>query len=89
MTVRITKPTINVREKLTELDRDNIESKNIHNLDVTKSLSVPKGTTAERPIDKKADIRYNTTTTSLEFYNGTEWVDIVTDYVPTGSTTLG
>ena len=34
-------------------------------------------------------MRFNTTNSALEFYNGTEWVEIITDYFPTGSVILG
>jgi len=55
----------------------------------TDALSLPTGTTAQRPSGTDAYIRKNSTNNALEFYNGTEWVEIITDYFPTGSTTLG
>jgi len=55
----------------------------------TDALSLPTGTTAQRPSGTDAYIRKNSTNNSLEFYNGTEWVEIITDYFPTGSTILG
>ena len=55
----------------------------------TDALSLPTGTTAQRPTGTDAYIRKNSTNNSLEFYNGTEWVEIITDYFPTGSTILG
>lgn len=40
----------------------------------TSSLSLPVGTTAQRPASPVAGtIRWNTTTSKLEFYSGTEW----------------
>ena len=55
----------------------------------TDALSLPTGTTAQRPSGTDAYIRKNITNNALEFYNGTNWVEIITDYFPTGSTTLG
>jgi hypothetical protein len=55
----------------------------------TDALSLPTGTTAQRPSGTDAYIRKNSTNNALEFYNGTNWVEIITDYFPTGSTTLG
>jgi len=55
----------------------------------TGAVALPQGTTSERPSGSAPYIRYNTTNSALEFYNGTNWVEIITDYFPTGSTTLG
>lgn len=55
----------------------------------TDAVALPTGTTAQRPSGTDAYIRKNSTNNALEFYNGTEWVEIITDYFPTGSTTLG
>ena len=55
----------------------------------TGAVALPQGTTAQRPSGSAPYIRKNTTNNALEFYNGTEWVEIITDYFPTGSTILG
>ena len=55
----------------------------------TGAVALPQGTTAQRPAGNNPYIRFNTTSSALEFYNGTNWVEIITDYFPTGSTTLG
>ena len=55
----------------------------------TGAVALPQGTTAERPSGSAPYIRYNTTNSALEFYDGTSWVEIITDYFPTGSTILG
>jgi len=55
----------------------------------TGAVALPQGTTAQRPSGNAPYIRKNTTNSALEFYNGTNWVEIITDYFPTGSTTLG
>ena len=55
----------------------------------TGAVALPQGTTAQRPAGNNPYIRFNTTNSALEFYNGTNWVEIITDYFPTGSTTLG
>ena len=55
----------------------------------TCAVALPQGTTAQRPSGSAPYIRYNTTNSALEFYDGTSWVEIITDYFPTGSTILG
>ena len=55
----------------------------------TGAVALPQGTTAQRPTGSAPYIRKNTTNNALEFYNGTNWVEIITDYFPTGSTILG
>lgn len=55
----------------------------------TDAVALPTGTTAQRPSGTDAYIRKNSTNNALEFYNGIEWVEIITDYFPTGSTILG
>ena len=55
----------------------------------TTAVALPTGTTAQRPSGTSAYIRKNTTNNALEYHNGTNWVEIITDYFPTGSTTLG
>jgi len=62
------------------------------NLDIsqqTGAVALPQGTTAQRPSRNAPYIRYNTTNSALEFYNGTDWVEIISDYFPSGSTILG
>lgn len=47
------------------------------NLTGTGSLTIPSGTTAQRPSSPSAGmIRYNTETNKSEFYNGTNWLNI-------------
>ena len=55
----------------------------------TDAFALPQGTTAQRPSGNNPYIRYNTTNSALEFYNGTDWVEIISDYFPTGSVILG
>ena len=57
----------------------------------TGAIQLPSGTTAERPAASSSTpyMRWNSTNSALEFYNGTEWVEILVDYVPTGSIILG
>ena len=55
----------------------------------TDAIALPQGTTAQRPSGSAPYIRYNTTNSALEFYNGTDWVEIISDYFPTGSVILG
>jgi hypothetical protein len=52
----------------------------------TTGIALPQGTTAQRPTGNNPYIRWNTTNSALEFYNGTDWVEIISDYFPSGST---
>ena len=51
----------------------------------TTAVALPQGTTAQRPTGSAPYIRKNTTNNALEYYDGTSWVEIITDYFPTGS----
>tara|TARA_B100000287_G_scaffold182939_1_gene173055 strand:+ start:2347 stop:2604 length:258 start_codon:yes stop_codon:yes gene_type:complete len=43
----------------------------------TGAFQLPSGTTAQRPASPQAGyMRWNTTTTEAEFYNGTEWKNL-------------
>ena len=55
----------------------------------TDAIELPQGTTAQRPSGNNPYLRWNTTNSALEFYNGTDWVEIISDYFPSGSTILG
>ena len=55
----------------------------------TDAVALPKGTTAQRPTAVAGMIRWNTTTGAAELYNGAEWIEVITDYIPSGSTILG
>ena len=55
----------------------------------TGAVALPQGTTAQRPTGSAPYIRKNTTNNALEYYDGTSWVEIITDYFPTGSVILG
>ena len=55
----------------------------------TTGIALPQGTTEQRPTGSTPYLRWNTTNTALEFYNGTDWVEIISDYFPSGSTILG
>ena len=50
----------------------------------TGSLQLPAGTTAQRPTPATGDIRFNTTLTQFEGYNGSAWGEIANG-VPAGS----
>ena len=51
------------------------------------ALGLPVGTTTERPsIPQGGYTRWNSTNSAMEIYNGTDWVEVVTDYFPSGST---
>ena len=50
----------------------------------TGSLQLPTGTTAQRPTPATGDIRFNTTLTQFEGYNGSAWGEIANG-VPVGS----
>ena len=53
------------------------------------AIGLPKGTTAQRPTGVEGFIRFNSTSKALEIYDGTNWVEIITDYFPSGSVILG
>ena len=55
----------------------------------TDAVALPQGTTAQRPTGDNPYLRWNTTNSALEFYNGTDWVEIISDYFPSGSTIFG
>ena len=42
----------------------------------TNALTVPAGTTGERPPGTAGDVRVNTTTGNFEYYNGLAWIEI-------------
>lgn len=66
------------------------ETGNINLSFATGSVSLPSGNTSERPSSPEGGaIRWNSDNSAIEAYNGNEWVEIITDYFPTGSTTLG
>ncbi len=57
--------------------------------DTTSAIKLPRGSTSERPTDTSSTtpyMRWNSTNSALEVYNGSEWVEIITDYFPSGST---
>jgi len=57
--------------------------------EATDYLQIPTGTTAQRPGTASAGyIRFNTTTTKLEAYDGTSWIDVGPDYPFTMDNTL-
>ena len=54
------------------------------------ALGLPVGTTSERPTSPLAGFtRWNSSTSAMEIYTGNEWVEIVTDYFPSGSIAFG
>ena len=54
------------------------------------AIGFPVGTTSERPTNALAGFtRWNSTTSSLEVYTGNEWVTMVSEYFPSGSTVFG
>lgn len=54
------------------------------------ALGLPVGTTAQRPyVPQGGYTRWNSSNTALEIFDGINWVEIITDYFPFGSTILG
>jgi hypothetical protein len=50
------------------------------NIDTTTALQIAVGTTSQRPVSPAAgDLRFNSTTTSTEVYNGSAWVNVGQD----------
>ena len=66
-----------------------IDSSGVDLSQTTSGIALPQGTTAQRPSVNSPYLRWNTTNSALEFYNGTDWVEIISDYFPSGSTILG
>ena len=53
----------------------------------TGALGLPVGVSTSRPDDPQAGYtRWNTTNSAMEIYNGSEWIEIIADYFPSGST---
>ena len=53
------------------------------------ALGLPVGATSERPDTPVGGYtRWNSTNSAMEIYNGTDWVEVVTDYFPSGSTNV-
>jgi len=46
------------------------------NITSTSALKLPAGTTAQRPTPAQGQIRYNTTTSGFEGYNGSAWTSV-------------
>ena len=50
------------------------------------ALGLPVGVTSDRPDDPQAGYtRWNSDAGAMEVYNGVDWVEIITDYYPSGS----
>ena len=50
------------------------------------ALGLPVGVTSSRPENPQAGYtRWNSTKSSMEVYDGADWVSIITDYFPSGS----
>jgi hypothetical protein len=50
------------------------------NIDTTTALQIAVGTTAQRPVaPSTGDLRFNSTNTSVEVYNGSTWVNVGQD----------
>ena len=45
-------------------------------INTTGSLQIPVGTTAQRPTAAQGQLRFNTTTSKPEIYNGSAWADV-------------
>jgi len=66
------------------------ETGNINLSFASGAVSLPSGNTSERPSSPEGGaIRWNSDNSAIEAYNGTNWVEIITDYFPAGSTILG
>jgi hypothetical protein len=66
------------------------ETGNVNLSFASGAVSLPSGNTSNRPSNPEGGaVRWNSDNSAIEAYNGTNWVEIITDYFPTGSTTLG
>lgn len=56
---------------------------------VTDAVALPAGTVSQRPSTPFGGyIRWNNATNAVEVYNGVAWVELISDYFPSGSTIL-
>ena len=54
------------------------------------ALGLPVGATTERPdVPQAGFTRWNSTTKSMEVYNGEHWMEVIADYFPSGSCFFG
>ena len=54
------------------------------------ALGLPEGATTERPdVPQAGFTRWNSTTKSMEIYNGENWMEVIADYFPSGSCFFG
>ncbi len=54
------------------------------------ALGLPVGATTERPdVPQAGYTRWNSNTKSMEVYNGEEWLEVISDYFPSGSCHFG
>ena len=54
------------------------------------ALGLPVGATTERPdVPQAGFTRWNSTTKSMEIYNGEHWMEVIADYFPSGSCFFG
>lgn len=55
----------------------------------TDAVALPAGNVIQRPSTPFGGyIRWNNVTNAVEVYNGTAWVELISDYFPSGSTIL-
>ena len=56
---------------------------------VTDAIALPSGSASQRPVPAAGGyIRWNNVTNAFELYNGIAWVEIISDYFPSGSTII-
>jgi len=56
------------------------------NVNSTSAIKIPVGTTGERPTPAQGQIRYNTTTSGFEGYNGSAWTSVGAQFAYTRTT---
>lgn len=55
----------------------------------TDAIALPSGPVGQRPSSPAGGyIRWNNISNAVEVYNGTSWVELISDYFPSGSTIL-
>jgi hypothetical protein len=54
----------------------------------TGSLTLPNGTTAQRPVGEAGHVRYNTDLKTTEYFNGSEWQSFVNSHVGVNLATI-
>lgn len=68
--------SIQINDTIVIDDSRNIANANSANFTGTGAITLPKGSSSERPSGLQGMIRYNTDKKKLEMHNGSRWIQI-------------